>query len=69
MTCKQMGGMCDEAITASTSDEMMGKGMTHLEAAHPEMAATVKAMAKDDPKMIEWSTKFAADWASTPENA
>ncbi len=69
MTCKQMGGMCDEAMTAGTQEEMMNAGMAHLEVAHPEMAAGIKAMPKDDPKMVEWGTKFATDWASTPENS
>jgi predicted small metal-binding protein len=69
MTCAQMGGPCEEKISAETSDEMMGKAMAHLEAAHPEMAADIKAMPKDDPKMVEWGKKFMADWESTPVDA
>jgi predicted small metal-binding protein len=68
MTCAQMGGMCDEKMSASTPDEMMGKGMQHLEAAHPEMAASVKAMAETDPLMVEWNEKFAKTWEETPED-
>jgi hypothetical protein len=64
-----MGGMCDEAITAETPEEMLSKGMAHLETAHPEMAASIKAMPKDDPAMLAWSEKFMADWAATPDNA
>ena len=69
MTCAQMGGMCYTALTAETHDEMMMKGMAHLEEAHPEMAATIKNMPKDDPMMVAWSTKFSEDWANTPDNA
>lgn len=69
MTCRQMGGMCDHKMTAATSDEMMKIGMEHLEAAHPQMAADIKAMPKDDPKMVEWYNKFMADWAALPEDA
>lgn len=69
MTCAQMGGMCDVAMTAATENEMMGKGMTHLEEAHPEMAATIKATPADDPMMVAWAKKFAEDWANTPEDA
>lgn len=47
----------------------MGMGMEHLDEAHPEMAADIKAMPKDDPKMVAWGTKYAADWAATPDNA
>ncbi len=67
MTCAQMGGPCNEAVTAETSDEMMTKGMTHVEAAHPEMAADIKATPMDDPKMVAWSEKFMKDWAETPD--
>ena len=69
MTCAQMGGACDAAITGSTKEEMLANGMKHLEEAHPEMAAQVKAMAPEDPAMVEWSKKFAEDFAAAPEAA
>jgi len=69
LTCAQLGGPCDEAISASTPDEMMTKGMVHLESAHPQMAADVKATPKDDPKMVAWGEKFKADWAAASEVA
>ncbi len=47
----------------------MSKGMAHMEEVHPEMAADIKAMPHDDPKMVEWNQKFQADWASKPEDA
>ena len=69
MTCSQMGGPCDAKVQAETKDEMMANGMAHMEAAHAEMAADVKAMAHDDPKMVAWNEKFNADWDATPEDA
>lgn len=69
MTCKQMGGPCDAPMSAASEDEMMKVGMEHLETAHPEMAADVKAAPKDDPKMVEWSEKFKKDWEETPDDA
>ncbi len=68
MTCAQMGGPCEEKIQGATQEEMMNNGMMHIEAAHPEMAADIKAMAKDDPKMVEWSNKFTTDFAATPDD-
>ncbi len=62
-----MGGMCETAVTGNTAEEMMSNGMAHLEEAHPEMAANVKAMPKDDPKMVEWNEKFMKDWEAAPE--
>ncbi len=68
MTCKQMGGPCDANISGATSEEMMNNGMMHIEKAHPDMAAKIKAMPKDDPKMMEWNEKFMKDWENTPED-
>ncbi len=68
LTCAQMGGMCDAPITAGSKDEMMTKGMEHLEAVHPEMAATVKEMPKEDPSMVAWEEKFNKEWEETPDN-
>lgn len=67
MTCRDMGGMCDEPVTAATKEEMMAKGMEHVGSAHPEMAATINAMPKDDPKMVEWQQKFDQKWDATAE--
>lgn len=64
-----MGGMCETALSAETREEMMEKGMAHLEIAHPEMAETVKNMPKEDPMMVAWVEKFNADWESAPEDA
>lgn len=66
MTCAQMGGECDTAIHAETHEEMINKGMAHLDEAHPEMAATIKAMPKDDPAMVAWNEKFTTDFEATP---
>ncbi len=67
MTCAQMGGPCETAITGATEEEMMANGMKHLEAAHPEMAAGVKAASPTDPMMVSWMEKFKADFAAAPE--
>jgi predicted small metal-binding protein len=64
MTCAQMGGMCEEKICGNSIEEMLANGMAHLEITHPEMAASIKAMPSDDPKMVEWDNKFRADFAA-----
>jgi predicted small metal-binding protein len=69
LTCAQMGGTCDAGISAETKEEMMEKGMAHLDEAHPEMAADVKAMPSDAPEMVEWREKFDAAWDAAPEDA
>lgn len=59
--------MCDTKISGATPDEMKANGMVHIEEAHPDMAASIKSMAADDPKMVEWQEKFMKTWADTPE--
>lgn len=72
LTCAQLGGpnmdgTCNAEVHAETQDEMMGAGMKHLEEAHPEMAAAVKAAPQDDPKMVGWMDYFKNLWETTPE--
>ena len=69
LTCAQLGGPCDAAISGNTKDELMANGMKHLEEAHPDMAAKVKATPKDDPMMVEWNEKFNKDWDAAAEQA
>jgi hypothetical protein len=64
-----MGGTCDEAMTAATPDEMIALGMKHLEVAHPEMAADIEKMPKDDPMMVKWYGDFMKKWEAAPENS
>lgn len=63
MTCAQMGGPCDHTITASTPEEMMKKGMEHLEIDHPEIAKKMKDMSYDENK--EWNHSFMKTWRMT----
>lgn len=67
LTCAQMGGMCETAVSAETRDELMQKGMAHVEEAHPDMAASIKSMSLSDPLMVEWQHKFDKTWEETPE--
>ena len=64
MTCAQMGGPadCNTMITGNTAEEMAMNGMKHIEESHPEMAADIKAMSKEDTDkwMAEFQTKFDA---------
>ncbi len=64
MTCRDMGGPCDAAMTANTPDEMMEKGMEHVRKAHPEMVDDIENMSDEDGK--KWNDAFMKKWASTP---
>lgn len=64
MTCAAAGGpaTCTAVITGNTVDEMLASGMKHVTEAHPEMAADIKKMSKEDMAkfMIEFKSKFDA---------
>lgn len=64
MTCAQMGGPadCDVMITGNDMAEMGKNGMAHVEAAHPELAAKLKAMSPEDTAkwMADTQPKFDA---------
>ncbi len=64
-----MGGMCDTMLSAPTYEEMIKVGMEHVKVAHPEMAASIESMAKDDPMMLAWEKNFKQTWDNTPESA
>ena len=67
ITCRAMGGMCDEGIQGESMEEVISLGMKHLEVAHPEMAADVKSMPADHPMMVKWSEDFKKTWDDAPE--
>lgn len=67
ITCRGMGGMCDEPLMADSYEGIIKVGMEHLKVAHPEMAKNIESMPKDAPAMIEWEEEFKKTWAETPE--
>lgn len=48
ITCSQMGGTCDAVITGNTPEELAQNGMKHVEEAHPDQAAKIKAMSAEE---------------------
>ena len=48
LTCKQMGGPCDDVIQGNDPKELTDNGMKHVQEKHPEMAADMKNMTKED---------------------
>lgn len=62
-----MGGMCDAPLSAESYEEMIHVGMEHLKTDHPEMAASIEAMPKDHPMLVEWEKNFKQTWAQTPD--
>jgi len=75
MTCRQLGGACDKAFTASSFEEMteMSKahGMEMFQKQDPEhLAAMQKIMAMmQDPELLEeWSNSKEKEFDALPED-
>jgi predicted small metal-binding protein len=66
MTCADLGGPCKSEISASTSEEMIEKGMEHLAEVHPEMAMKVHDNTKEEND--KWTSEFLKKWETTPES-
>lgn len=77
MTCKQMGGPCDTAISGNTADEMMANGAKHVTAmaasgddAHKKVLVMMEEMQKN-PNSDEakaWGEEFAKNFAALSSN-
>ena len=67
MTCKEMGGTCDVAMTAATEKDMMDAGWKHVEEAHPDIVESMKTMSKEDKDA--WAAKFHETWEAAPEDS
>jgi hypothetical protein len=67
LTCVQLGGpaTCTAVISGNTMDELTTNGMKHVEEAHPEMAADIKKMPKEE--LEKWSAEMQKKWDATPD--
>lgn len=65
--CSQIGGPaeCQEPITGSSAEEMIGVGWAHIQMAHPELSARIM----QNPKEVndKWMADFKAKFDTLPE--
>ena len=50
MTCKQLGGVCDQKLSAESWNEMVGLMVKHVTASHPDLAKQMEQMHNQDPQ-------------------
>lgn len=69
ITCRQMGGVCDEGISGETPDEVMNKGYAHVQnatdEAHKELMAKMQNISNED--LEGWKAEFQKTWDATPD--
>ncbi|MGO4568390.1 DUF1059 domain-containing protein [Rhizobium sp. 2YAF20] len=64
MTCRELGGACDEKLSAQTWDEMVKKMTAHVMQKHPDVAEKMKKMHEEDPK--KWGKEMKRKWNVAP---
>jgi hypothetical protein len=73
MTCREMGGSCDAAITGNTAEEMVANGGKHLtemsgkDEGHKKDKAMMDTSQKNPELMRKWLEEFKVKFDSLPD--
>jgi hypothetical protein len=65
MTCRQLGGKCDERLTAESWDAMVKVMTKHVMKKHPDLAIQMEKMHMEDPK--KWGKEMKPKWEAKLE--
>jgi hypothetical protein len=75
MTCKQLGGPCDEQLRGATADDVIKLQDQHLnqavaagDSSHQEALTAMKGRWKHPIKGMGWYKQAKADFAALPED-
>ncbi len=60
LTCRELGGSCDEELRAETWDEMVKVMTEHVINNHPEVASEMEKMHAEDPQ--KWGREMKQKW-------
>ena len=65
MTCKELGGVCSQQLSAGSWDEMVQVMTRHVMDKHPALAKEMEKMHNRDPK--EWARETKPRWDATAD--
>ena len=65
MTCKELGGPCDQSLSADTWEEMVRKMTRHVIREHPNTAKAMEEMHNQDPR--RWAREMKPKWEATAQ--
>lgn len=65
MTCKELGGSCDQKLSAESWDEMVSVMTKHVIENHPETARDMEKMHNEDPEA--WGKEMKPKWDNAVE--
>lgn len=61
LTCKELGGVCDDKLSSNSQNDMANKAMNHMREKHPEI---LDGMSAEDRAM--WTESLQKKWNSIP---
>jgi len=65
MTCRELGGTCDQKLSAESWNEMVCKMVQHVTGNHPDVAKRMEQMHNEDPQ--RWGREHKPKWEVAPE--
>ena len=66
MTCKELGGACEQKLSGNSWDEMVQKMTKHAMDAHPDVAKKMEKMHNEDPK--KWGREMKPKFDAAQEH-
>jgi len=64
MTCRELGGTCDQNLSAETWEDMVKAMTRHVMEKHPDVARQMEKMHNEDPK--KWGREMKPKWEKAP---
>lgn len=64
MTCRELGGTCDQQLSADSWSDMVQKMTAHVLNRHPDVAESMKKMHEQDP--TAWGREMKPKWDAAP---
>jgi predicted small metal-binding protein len=65
LTCKELGGACEQKISAESWDEEVKAMTKHVMENHPDVAKRMEQMHKEDPQ--KWGRENKPKWDAAPD--
>ena len=66
MTCRELGGPCDQRLTAASWNEMVKTMTNHVMEKHPDTAKQMEKMHTEDPQ--KWGREMKPKWEAKKES-
>jgi hypothetical protein len=66
VTCRELGGPCDQELQAETWGDMVHTMTTHVMENHPDTVKEMEKMYNEDPE--KWGKEMKPKWETAPES-